>query len=91
MDFDALDSREVALVPDRAALLVIDVQNFSCRREGGEFAGLPEAEFQDRFGWFFEHIERESLPNMARLQARRAVQMPAAGPAAGASRGGRGC
>jgi ureidoacrylate peracid hydrolase len=70
MDFDALDTREVALVPDRAALLVIDVQNFSCRREGGEFEGLPEAEFQDRFGWFFEHIERESLPNMARLQAR---------------------
>ena len=70
MDFDALDTRDVPLVPDRAVLLFIDVQNFSCRREGGEFEGLTEAEFQDRYGWFHDHIERESLPNMARLQAR---------------------
>ena len=69
MDFDALDTRDVPLVPDRAALLFIDVQNFSCRRDGGEFEGLTEAEFQDRYGWFHQHIESESLPNMARLQA----------------------
>jgi ureidoacrylate peracid hydrolase len=70
MDFDALATREVPLVPDRAALLFIDVQNFSCRRKGGEFKGLSGAEFQDRYGWFFEHTERETLPNMAKLQAR---------------------
>ena len=70
MDFDALGTRDVPLVPDRAALLFIDVQNFSGRREGGEFEGLSKAEFQDRYGGFLEHIERESLPNMARLQAR---------------------
>ncbi|MDH3472790.1 MAG: cysteine hydrolase [Rhodospirillales bacterium] len=70
MDFDALATREVPLVPDRAALLFIDVQNFSCRRQGGEFQGLSDAAFQDRYGWFFEHIERETLPNMARLKAR---------------------
>ncbi len=70
MDFDTLVTREVPLVPDRAALLFIDVQNFGCRRDGGEFKGLAEAEFQDRYGWFFEHIERDTLPNMAKLQAR---------------------
>ena len=39
MNFDALETREVPLVPASAALLFIDVQNFSCRREGGEFTG----------------------------------------------------
>ena len=68
MDFDALATRDVPLVPERAALLFIDVQNFSCRREGGEFAGLSDAAFQDRFGWFMEHIGRETLANMTRLQ-----------------------
>ena len=69
MDFSTLNTREVALVPDQAALLFIDVQNFSCRREGGEFEGLAEAEFQERYGWFLGHIAQESLPNMAKLQA----------------------
>jgi len=69
MDFSALDTREVPLVPDHATLLFIDVQNFSCRREGGEFKGLSEGEFQERYGWFFGHVERESLPNMVKLQA----------------------
>ncbi len=70
MDFDALDTRDVPLVPDRAVLLFIDVQNFSCRREGGEFKGLSEADFQERYAWFLDHGARESLPNMAKLQAR---------------------
>jgi ureidoacrylate peracid hydrolase len=69
MDFDALATRDVPLVPERAALLFIDAQNFSCRRDGGEFADLSDANFQARFGWFIEHIGRETLPNMARLQA----------------------
>lgn len=69
MDFDALTTREVPLVPEHAALLMIDVQNFSCRRKGGEFEGLSDAEFQERYGWFLEHIERESLPNIVKLQA----------------------
>ncbi len=70
MDFDALTTRDIPLVPDRAALLFIDVQNFSCRREGREFAGLSKAEIEDRYGWFFEHIEGETLANMTKLQAR---------------------
>ena len=69
MDLSTLDTRDVPLIPEQSALLFIDVQNFNCRREGGEFKGLSEPEFQERFGWFHEHIARESLPNMARIQA----------------------
>jgi len=69
MDFDALTTREIPLVRDRAAVLFIDAQNFSCRRDGGEFTDLSDAEFQDHYGWFIERIGRETLPNMARLQA----------------------
>ncbi len=69
MDFDRLTSREVGLIPEYSALLFIDVQNFSARRAGGEFDGLSEAEFQSRFGWYLDHIDREILPNMTRLQA----------------------
>jgi len=69
MNFDALTTRDVPLVPERAALLFVDVQNFSCRREGGEFKGLSDDEFREGYGWFLEHIRRDSLPNMARLQA----------------------
>ena len=69
MDFDRLTSREVGLVPEYSALLFIDVQNFSARRTGGEFDGLSEAEFQSRFGRYLDHIGRETLPNMTRLQA----------------------
>lgn len=69
MDFDALTTRDVPLEPARAALLVIDVQNFSARREGGEFRGLSDQEFEARYGWFFRHIRAETLPRMARLIA----------------------
>jgi ureidoacrylate peracid hydrolase len=69
MDFSTLDTRNLPLIPTQSALLFIDVQNFSCRREGGEFAALSDADFQARYGWFLDHIAHESLPNMARLQA----------------------
>lgn len=69
MDVSTLDTREVPLVPDQAALLFIDAQNFSCRREGGEFENLSDGAFDERYGWFFDHITRETLPNMVKLQA----------------------
>lgn len=69
MDFDALTTRDVAPMPESAALLIIDVQNFSARRDGGEFKHLSEAEVEDRYGWFFRKIEAETLPNMAALIA----------------------
>lgn len=69
MDFDALETRDVALVPDRAALLIVDVQNFSARRDGGEFSGHSADEIEARHGWYFRKIEAETLPNMQRLIA----------------------
>ncbi len=67
MDFDQLTTRNVPIVPERAALLIIDVQNFSARRDGGEFKHLSDVDFEQRYGWFFRKIQNETLPNMARL------------------------
>ncbi len=69
IDFDAIATREVPLIPRRAALLFIDVQNFSAHRKGGEFAGLSEGEFEEKYGWYLEQVRRRALPNMVRLQA----------------------
>jgi len=62
-------SREVEIDPGHAALLFVDVQNYNCRRDGGEYADLSEAEREDRFGWFFQTFEATALPNMQRLMA----------------------
>jgi ureidoacrylate peracid hydrolase len=69
MDFDTLETRDVAVVPGRAALLIVDVQNFSARPDGGEFRGHSSEETEARYGWFFRRIEAETLPNMQRLIA----------------------
>lgn len=62
-------SRNIPLDPAASALLFIDVQNFCARRDGGEFKDLPKEEFNDKYGWFFDKFERETLPNMQRLQS----------------------
>jgi ureidoacrylate peracid hydrolase len=69
IDFDRLTTREVPLVPERAALLFVDVQNFCAHPEGGEFRGLPRAEFDAKYEWFFRHLHQTVLPNMQKLQA----------------------
>jgi ureidoacrylate peracid hydrolase len=62
-------SREVAVDPGHAALLFVDVQNYNCRGDGGEYAGMSDAERDERFGWFFQTFEATALPNMQRVQA----------------------
>lgn len=62
-------TRNVPLDPKASALLFIDVQNFSAKRDGGEFAHVSDAEFEATYGWFFDRFEAEVLPNMQRLQA----------------------
>lgn len=62
-------TREVGLVPSLSALLFIDVQNFSVRREGGEFKDFTPEEVEKRFGPFFAHLESDVIPAMQRLQA----------------------
>lgn len=61
-------SREVEIVPARTALLFVDVQNYSCTWEGGEYAALDDAERKRRYGYFFHTLETTALPNMISLQ-----------------------
>ncbi|MAU45371.1 MAG: isochorismatase [Yangia sp.] len=62
-------TREVPLVPEQSALLFVDVQNFSANRRGAEFADLPEAEFAEKYGWFFDQLETRVIPNMQAIQS----------------------
>ena len=62
-------SREIPIDPAHAALLFIDMQNYNCRPDGGEYAGLSDAEREARYGYFFRTLRDTALPNMQKLQA----------------------
>ncbi|HEX3349916.1 MAG TPA: isochorismatase family cysteine hydrolase [Acetobacteraceae bacterium] len=62
-------SREVAIDPRHAALLFVDVQNYTARPDGGEYAHLGAAEREAKYGFFFRTLREAALPNMQRLQA----------------------
>jgi ureidoacrylate peracid hydrolase len=61
-------SREVPVEPAHTALLFVDVQNYNCTREGGEYAGLSALEMEERYGYFFRTLRDSALPNMLLLQ-----------------------
>lgn len=61
-------SRNIPLITEQSALLFVDVQNFSTRREGGEFEGLSDQQFNKTYGWLFEQLNL-AIPNMQRLQS----------------------
>jgi hypothetical protein len=58
-------SREVEIEPAHAAILFVDVQNYNCSWDGGEYAQLDDAEKQQRYGYFFRQLKESALPNMA--------------------------
>ena len=62
-------SREVEIDPRHAALLIVDVQNYTARRDGGEYRDLPQATIEERFDNFFRIFEGTTLPNLQRLVA----------------------
>lgn len=62
-------SRDLPLVAEQSALLFIDVQNWSVRREGGEFKDLSENEIASKYAYYFERLYKRVIPNMRRLQA----------------------
>lgn len=62
-------SREVPIDREHAALLLVDVQNYNARPDGGEYAGMDPVEKAARYGRFFEVMTQTALPNMQRLQA----------------------
>lgn len=65
-----LMSREVAVVPEQTALLVIDVQNFNCKPQGGVYrhAGLSAEAAVQQQAYFFDCLQQQAIPNMQRLQ-----------------------
>ena len=60
-------SREVEIDPGHAALLIVDMQNYTARRDGGEHRDLSEQEIEERFGFFFRMLDDTALPNLRRL------------------------
>ena len=60
--------REVPIDPAHAALLFIDVQNYTARPDGGEYGSLTDADREARYGWFFRALRDTAVPNMQRLQ-----------------------
>jgi ureidoacrylate peracid hydrolase len=62
-------SRNIPIIPGRAALLFVDVQNYNCSPDGGEYRELPRAEIERRFAEFFATLRDTVIPNWQRLQA----------------------
>jgi ureidoacrylate peracid hydrolase len=61
-------SRDVPVVAAQTALLFVDVQNFNCREEGGEYRSMSAAQRDERYGWFFRTLRQSALPNMVQLR-----------------------
>jgi len=61
-------SREIEIEPAHSAVLFVDVQNFNCLWDGGEYAQLRAAEKKERYGYFFRTLKDSALPNMVLLQ-----------------------
>jgi ureidoacrylate peracid hydrolase len=68
IEMNSVLSRDVPINLASSALLFIDVQNYNCGRDGGEYADLSAAEKEERYGYFFHTFERHGLPNMVLLQ-----------------------
>src|ERR1700682_3725909 len=62
-------TREVAIDPAHAALLFVDVQNYTARPDGGNYAGLAETDREARYGFFFRAMRESAVPNMQQLQS----------------------
>ena len=61
-------SREIPLNPAESVLLIVDVQNYCCSKDGGEYQGMAPEEFK-RYDDFFERMEQIVFPNIERIQA----------------------
>jgi nicotinamidase-related amidase len=61
-------TRDLPLERGCSALLFIDVQNFSVRRDGGEFKDVADAEIAGKYRSYFASLG-PAIANMRRLQA----------------------
>jgi ureidoacrylate peracid hydrolase len=69
MAADFPSTRDLPLDPKISALLFIDVQNFSARRDGGEFKDVPDTDIAGQYAYYFDRLRSVAIPNMQRLQA----------------------
>lgn len=67
--FLSTETRDVPIHPDRAALLFIDVQNFSCHCDGAEWALMDENERAEKKTLFLDLMDQQVVPKMQALQA----------------------
>lgn len=63
-------SRDVPVELGKTALLLIDVQNFSARPDGGEYKaqGLTPEQAYEKHRYFFDTVRNVALPNIRALQ-----------------------
>ena len=63
-------SRDVPVIPYETALLVIDVQNYSCRPDGGEYSSenLSPKEAEQKYSYFFRQLREGVIGNIQVLQ-----------------------
>ena len=61
-------SREVPVDPGHAALLIIDMQNYTARPDGGEYKDMSAEGRAARYGYFFHRLTETVIPNIRRLQ-----------------------
>ena len=67
--FLSTTTRDVPIHPGRAALLFIDVQNFSCHPDGAEWALMGASELAENKGPFLTLMQDRVIPRMQALQA----------------------
>jgi len=67
--FLSTTTRDVPIQPARAALLFIDVQNFSCHPDGAEWALMTPEELTEKKAPFLNLMDRQVVPKMQALQA----------------------
>jgi ureidoacrylate peracid hydrolase len=60
-------SRNVPLRPGKSVFLIIDVQNYCCLKEGGEYRGMTPGQFK-QYDDYFQQLTSTVLPNIKKLQ-----------------------
>ena len=61
-------SREVPLTLGASALLVVDVQNYCSRPDGGEFSSVATGAAEQDNSYYFQRLSEVTLPAIQRLQ-----------------------
>ena len=61
-------SREVPLTQGASALLVVDLQNYCARPDGGEFSEVATSAADQDHSYYFQRLAEVALPAIRRLQ-----------------------